>query len=363
MKVILTRPPLPAISGVSAYYRAVEHHVTAAGVEIRPVEIGSLTGRSFHTIRDQLAFLSALKEDDTDLIHVNPSLKKRSFLRDGLFMRAARRRKLPVLVHFHGWGRRLEDRLSDGSILWFFRRTYGKADAYVVLAEEFKRRLRAWGVDGPVHVDTTAVDDDLLSGFDIRKRSGGSVEAGAVNMLFLARIETGKGIFETIEACALLRSRGLNVSLTVAGDGSELERAKGVAERRLGGSARFLGFVSGREKARVFEGSDIYVLPTYTEGMPASVLEAMSFGLPVVTRPVGGLRDFFVDGEHGYLTESKAPSDIASLVQRIVSDADLWRRMSIATHEYAVGRFLGSMVAGRLVDIYEAILKTRDASA
>ncbi len=91
--------------------------------------------------------------------------------------------------------------------------------------------------------------------------------------------------------------------------------------------------------------------------MPTSVLEAMAFGLPVITRPVGGLKDFFINGEHGFMTESKDPEIIAGLIEKIIPDKGLWKRISINVHEYAKERFMASMVAKRLEDIYIATIK------
>jgi len=149
---------------------------------------------------------------------------------------------------------------------------------------------------------------------------------------------------------------GLSVHLTVAGDGSELEGVKAVARERLGSNVTFLGFVLGDEKTRALRENDIYVLPTsHAEGMPASVLEGLALGLPVITRPMGGLKDFFKDGEHGYLMDDTDPSTVASCIRKLATDEALRKRMSEAAHRYASSRFLGSQVAAHLFDIYGTI--------
>jgi len=344
------------VSGVSAFYRAVERHIANAA-EIVPVEIGSLTSSSFHLIRDQLIFREALGNSDVDIVHLNPSLKMRSFLRDGLFFLWAKQKGLPILVHVHGWEHRTAERIEGGPLGWFFRRTLGRGDAYVVLAEEFREKLVSLGIDAPIHLGTTAVENGLLNGFDIDTKLREYSPDVAIRILFLARIEKEKGIYETIEACSRLIGEGLPIHLTVAGNGSELENARKIAGDKLGGAVTFLGFVLGDQKMEAFRKSDLYVLPTYGEGMPASVLEAMALGLPVITRPVGGLRDFFIDGEHGYLMESMDASTLASLIRKLAGDEGLWRKMSAASHSYAVGRFLGSRVAERLVELYGTITR------
>ncbi len=78
---------------------------------------------------------------------------------------------------------------------------------------------------------------------------------------------------------------------------------------------RFLGHVSGAAKTQAFRAADIYLFTSLAEGMPNSVLEAMAFGLPIVTRPVGGIRDFFEDGRMGYATDSLDSGDYTELPQ------------------------------------------------
>lgn len=343
------------MSGVSAFYRAVERHIER-DVEVAPVDIGSLTPHSLHPLRDQMNYRDALRSTEVDLVHLNPSLTARSIYRDGLFFQWAKQRDLPVLVHIHGWEHHTADRIDGGLLGGFFRRTLGRGDAFVVLAEEFRTRLLSWGVDAEVHLGTTAVDNTLLDGFSIDAKLNEHSPGSATKVLFLARIERDKGIYETIEACSQLLGEGTPVHLTVAGDGSELENVKALAAEKLGSSVTFLGFILGEEKTKALRENDLYVLPTsHAEGMPASVLEAMALGLPVITRPMGGLRDFFLDGEHGYLMDEVDPATVASLVRKLALDEALWSKMSETAHRYASGRFLGSQVAAHLVGVYRTI--------
>lgn len=82
--------------------------------------------------------------------------------------------------------------------------------------------------------------------------------------------------------------------------------------------------------------------------MPTSVLEAMAFGLPVVTRPVGGLVDFFEDGKMGYLVESLDATDFAEKVLDLIEGIDKARAMSVYNWGYARQHFLASKVAKEL---------------
>lgn len=89
--------------------------------------------------------------------------------------------------------------------------------------------------------------------------------------------------------------------------------------------------------------------------MPNAVLEAMAFGLPVLTRPVGGLKDFFEDNRMGFITESKNPTIFAELLGRLVEDSGLRYAMGEYNRHYALERFSASNVAAKLVGIYEQV--------
>jgi glycosyltransferase involved in cell wall biosynthesis len=110
-----------------------------------------------------------------------------------------------------------------------------------------------------------------------------------------------------------------------------------------------IGNLTGSDLILQFIQSDIYIFPTYYgEGMPNSVLEAMAFGLPVISRPVGGLVDFFKSGEMGELIESLGPLDFANSIERYINNPDLVKAVSLHNYNYAKEHFLASKVAGKI---------------
>jgi glycosyltransferase involved in cell wall biosynthesis len=145
----------------------------------------------------------------------------------------------------------------------------------------------------------------------------------ALKILFLARVEKAKGIYEAVDAFRIVQAKHSSVCLTIAGDGSELKSVKEYVRAQNIEGITFLGWVRGPSKLEAFAKADVYLFPTHHgEGMPNSVLEAMACGLPVVTRPVGGVRDFFENGRMGFLTEGKEPQVLASLLE-------VWSSMSL----------------------------------
>ncbi|WP_244612435.1 glycosyltransferase family 4 protein [Methylobacterium haplocladii] len=146
-------------------------------------------------------------------------------------------------------------------------------------------------------------------------RRGGASETpdAIVRLIFLGQVGERKGTFDLIEALALLPP-DLRWQAILAGDG-ETKRASALARQRgLQDKVQVLGWV-GPDRIRALLGSSqILALPSYDENLPMSVIEAMAWGLAVVTTPVGAVEDIIVDGERGLLV---APGDIRTLAARL----------------------------------------------
>jgi glycosyltransferase involved in cell wall biosynthesis len=215
------------------------------------------------------------------------------------------------------------------------------------------------GYTGPIHVITTTFDSTLLSTAKRYRTRTNAKEP--FNILFLSRVERQKGIIEALQSLAIVQAMHPNVHLTVAGTGNALEEARHYVRKNKIPNVKFIGYVRGSQKAQAYSLAHCCLFPTtWGEGMPITVVEAMAFGLPVITRPVGALADFFRDGEMGFLTESKDPAVFAQLVERLLIAPDLCKRMSRTNREYAMCHFTAPSVAARLGAIYQAIVKRQN---
>jgi len=122
----------------------------------------------------------------------------------------------------------------------------------------------------------------------------------------------------------------------------------------------FTGYVTGKQKQSVFLDADIFFFPTsYGEGIPISVLEAMMFGLPVVTRYEGGLKDIFIDGRHGFITESKSPIVFSDLIGKLIDDISLRQDIAGFNYRYALEKVSASKVSKRIETIYTDLLSDK----
>ncbi|MBK7630214.1 MAG: glycosyltransferase family 4 protein [Ignavibacteriales bacterium] len=110
-------------------------------------------------------------------------------------------------------------------------------------------------------------------------------------------------MYEAIKAYADINNYKTNYSFIIAGDGKELESVKSyVSENGIEGIV-FTGFLTGVSKIKAYLDAHIFLFPTYNEGMPNSVLEAMACGLPVLNTSVGGIPDIFINEVNGYIID------------------------------------------------------------
>jgi glycosyltransferase involved in cell wall biosynthesis len=348
-RVLVNVPGFGRQGGVTAFYSAIRPHLSPSIVFL-PVGKGDHVKHSFKRLLglsvDYSKFIAALIVRHTKLVHLNPSVATTALHRDAVFCAIAKLLRRRVLVFFHGWHAKDERILRR---LWFI---YKHADAMIVLAQEFRNKLNALSYKEPIYCVTTTFAHNTTLHASQRTRT----EADPFKLLFLARVEKEKGVYETIDAYAMAKQRFPRLHLTMAGDGRELEPLKSYAESKRVPDLTFTGYVSGEAKEAVFATSDCYILPTYGEGLPCSVLEAMAHGLPIITRPVGGLKDFFEDDRMGFLEPTLDAAHFAQHILRLSYDPVLAATIAEYNRRYALEHFSAPCVAGKLETIYDAVL-------
>lgn len=349
VQALVLHPHLDRLGGIEGYYRKILPHFT---IPIESFEIGRRHDEPargsglLRPLSDYLRLRRRLERSDAPVVLLNPSLRLDMVVREGLMQRLAKARGRRTIVFWRGWEPELARRIERHGARWF-RWLFGKSDAFVVLAREFRAALERWGIEQPIHAEVTVIDDALLDSIDVGELSAKRLAGSPRTILFLARLLPQKGIHETLEAVARLDRR--DVRLVIAGDGPELEPAREKVRERGWSNVDLLGDVRGDAKWALLREASLLCLPTrHGEGLPNSIVEAMSFGLPVVTAPVGGIADLFLDGIHGFTVAGDDPEAIAAALRRLLDDPGLYRRVALANHEFARERFRASQAAARI---------------
>ena len=360
MRVLLVTPSIDMPGGVANYYKTLRSHLPEE-VEYFTIGARAIDDNRFTSLTrafdDYVNFFRKLRRGGYDLVHLNPSLCNKAIVRDGILLLIAKMFRVRVVVFVRGWEIECEH-LIRKSFLPVFRFVYRKADAFIVLGAEFRDKLIEMGCTDRIFLETTVVDDEVFSRSAGPSRQRPSEGGGAkLNILTLTRIERTKGVYEAIDAYHMLKKRMPSITLTIAGDGSELQAVKRYAKDRQIEDITFTGFISGEVKHSAFEHASIFLFPTaYGEGMPNAILEAMAYGLPIITRPVGGIRDYFENGRMGFITESMDPVVFAGMLETLVVDSALRLQIGEFNRNYAQDRFVASKVSERLQGIYRRLL-------
>lgn len=271
------------------------------------------------------------------------------FWRDAVFMSVAIAARCPVILQLHGSGfERFYDRSSTPARILI--RFFLEHAACVVVPSE---SLRAWTRSIARDANSVCVPNPVPASSVQRQAEGQNL------VLFLGRLEAGKGIFDLLEAIAALRAEHSaqlsDIRLVCAGEGDRGAVARYAERLGIADAVKFTGWVGPSGKRALLENAAVFALPSYDEALPMSVLEAMSAGVPVVVSPVGALPEVVVDGVSGYLV---APGDTANLkrvIGKLLLDRKLGERIGSAARESARLRFSPERVLPELEGLYTAV--------
>ena len=193
--------------------------------------------------------------------------------------------------------------------------------------------------------------------------------SGGFQVLFVGRLVERKGVKHLIKAIALMPPE-LGARLVVIGDGPEravLER--GIGDSGLGSRVEFRGRVSDEELRATYASSDVLVLPSIldargdTEGLGVVLLEAMSYGVPVVASDIGGITDIVEHNKSGLLVPPGDAAALAEALEQLARDASLARRLGSAGEQRVRSAFGWTEIMAKWDVVYRAPARTRTDTA
>jgi glycosyltransferase involved in cell wall biosynthesis len=169
---------------------------------------------------------------------------------------------------------------------------------------------RLWG---KIHVVHCGVDGDHLD-------PDTSPIPHAGKLVSVGRLSEQKGQLLLVEALGQLRRQGLRVELDFVGDGelrSQLERA--IAEQGLSDSVKIIGWADGETVRHILDACSAFVLPSFAEGLPVVIMEAMARGRPVLSTYVAGIPELVQPGQNGWLVAAGSADELANAVREVVT--------------------------------------------
>lgn len=174
-------------------------------------------------------------------------------------------------------------------------------------------------------------------------------------LLYLGRLVQAKGIYVLIEAVAQLKDDLASLRLLCAGHG-DVDGVKIAAKKHgIAGRIELLGWVDGTRKRKLLTSSTIFVLPSFAEGLPMSVLESMAVGLPVIATNVGGVPDVLKHRSEGIIVTPGDVNDLAESIRLLINDSDMRQDMARRAKERYMNEFRADVTLPRLEAIYNEL--------
>jgi glycosyltransferase involved in cell wall biosynthesis len=231
------------------------------------------------------------------------------FIKDAIIINIAKLGRRKLILHLRGSNFRNFYMRQNKYIRLIIKSNLNKGDQILVQSECLKGLFKdIVGID-KLHVLYNGLEEnEMVKDVTIKDRS-------EYNVLFLGILAFSKGYYDLIKAIPIVVKQFQNVKFNFAGEIIPLAAERNIKLKHLAlpkmpqqlsievnqiikeyeNHINFLGVIKGDKKKEVFEASDLFVLPTYSEGFSNSILESMGYGLPVITTPVGANKDIFAD--------------------------------------------------------------------
>lgn len=244
-----------------------------------------------------------------DIVHIHGA-SYGSFYRKSVFILLAKAFGKKVVYHVHGAEFRLFFNKNRRIVSWIF----SKVDVVIALSEYWSAFFKKELNHNQVHIIKNVVNPPVRVPI---------INDDLIHFLFLGEIGQRKGIYDILHALAQnIEKVNGKIRLHVGGGGDVDKLTRLIHELNLDEIVVYEGWVSGEEKNRLLSLADAFVLPSFNEGLPISILEAMTYQLPIITTPVGGIPEVVEDNVNGLLVDPGDVLSIGEAILRVVNDKE-----------------------------------------
>ena len=289
-------------------------------------------------------FYVRLCRGEGGIVHVH-SASNASFWRKCVFLFGAFLARRPVVFHLHGGGFPEFFFKLDPLRKAIVRSVLARTSRVIALSEGWRDTVRQISPEARVLVIPNPVQtwDDKSEGAEV---------GGALRITFLGRVVREKGVYDLLTAFKGIAEEFPSAELVIGGEGEIDQLSAAARELGIASRLRCLGWVHAREKRALLSRSVTLVLPSYVEGLPMVLLEAMAAGLPVIATKVGAIPEVVRSGEDGILVE---PGDIAGMVKAlrgILGDVRLREHLGKNAQRLVRERFSAKQVIAQIEAVY-----------
>jgi len=339
-----------AFIDTAARYRAVTNQ--SLGVR--------LIGGSAQALRDTYRIYKKIKKDRPSLLHLTTSGGPAT-LKDLIILSIAKRLRVASVIHYH-MGRFPEIIERAGKEWKLVGRTMRLADAIILLDRDSKACIKAALPKVNVVQLPNMVEIDDIDRICKEEPEPAPCPSDCTRLVFAGHVIPTKGLKELISACVKLTDCPLVLDiLGPASPGFQEDLEEIASKMRNGDWLHFHGSVNHEKAVRYIAAADLFVLPSYTEGMPYVVLEAMACGRTILSTTVGAVPEMLDIGgpqECGVCVPPRNTEAIADAIRRLVRNPQLRSKWGRMARQRAVQFYSVPVGCSQLIDLWRSISRT-----
>lgn len=307
------------------------------------------------TINDKNKLLKLIKEikgkiefklniKKFDIVHIHMA-SRRSTFRKGKYIEIAKKHGKKVILHIHGAEYKMFWEECNQKKKEKILHILNLADKIIVLSEEWKEYFSNL-VDSKkiiVIYNAILIPQDFNKDLETQK------------LLFLGRFGKRKGIFDLLEVFTKLTVKYPNIELYAGGDGEIQKVAQIIKNNNIEKNVHLLGWVQGKKKEELLKKCSFFILPSYNEGMPMSLIEGMAYKNVCISTNVGGIPKVINNNINGILIEAGDKKALYSSIDMLLKTEDLCKKLSDNARKTAEQKFNIERNIEVLINLYKAV--------
>lgn len=347
MKVLMLGPGRKVKGGISS----VVNNYYEAGIDklvnlkyLSTMLDGSIVLKLFTAFAAYVKFFFTIHK--YDLIHVHMA-SRASFYRKSGFIHISKKLNKKIVIHMHGGGfEKFYKSECSKKKQAYIQKTLNHADRIIVLSKSWEKFFK----------EIVKESGKLLVFYNTVPVNQVEKNYNNVELLFLGSICKEKGIYDVLEVLPDIIKKYQTVKFYIGGDGEKDKLTTTIQQMKLQDNVKYLGWITGKEKERYLQHSTIYLLPSYFEGLPISLLEAMSFKCAVIATNVGGIPEVINHKDNGLLFFPGDKVKLKEYLLMLVENSELRKSIAEAGYINVYSKYNSDQAINTLKNLYDQVL-------
>ncbi|HZY26394.1 MAG TPA: glycosyltransferase family 4 protein [Bacteroidales bacterium] len=312
-------------------------------------KVGSVVYKSYVFFKSLFKlFFTLISNRKIKIIHIHGASNASFYRKFIVFFIGRYLFREKIVYHIHGGGFSYFYNKSSSFSRRLIRILLSNSDCVITLSQSWYKYF-----NDNFNIKKLVVLPNII---DYPHKLNRTVSHDSLIFLFFGLISEAKGIFDLLNVIEInkdhYRSR---MKLLIGGNGDTQKLKTLITEQNMGDIIEFLGWVGNEKKIAVFNNSDVFILPSYAEGLPISILEAMSYGKAIIATDVGGVSEIVRENENGILIEPGNLKQIEQAINNFLENSDMVKRFGEVSELHA-RKYLPDEVLKNLEEIYISLL-------